>query len=285
MKPVRFKTLTLLKRSIVTIFLLSVAVSTYAQSTVKVNPTVCTISGTAVAQSSCGSNFLKQSGSNIGPSQSDYWYFFEIQSATDQPIDVAFNYVAATLSAASAVPYSLNPTICKSANAQAVVAINIRDTSAAAAFWSSTTESMVHRGGQEPGDCTYMSQVAWLNQAQEPTVLHLNTNTQYQVSLEVTQSISQWPGDNDFEFAWGIVDPTISWDTGTYPDATLILSDGVSNSMLSSASIEQMAQADLASALAAGTSDGPLPVWALGALGVILFGTAIRRLRQSSNSA
>jgi hypothetical protein len=282
---VRFKTITSLKRSILTVFLLSAAISTYAQGTVKVNPIVCTVSGTAFSESSCGSNFLKQSGSNTGTAQSDYWYFFEIQSATDEPINVSFNYVAATLTAASAVPYSLNPSFCQSADAQAVVAINIRDSSAAAAFWSSTTESKVYRGGNEPGDCSYMSQVAWLNQDQEPIILQLNTNTQYQVSLEVTQSISQWPGDNDFEFAWGIVDPTISWDKGTYPDATLILSDGVSNSMLSSASIAQMAQADLASASAAGATDGPLPIWALVAIGVVLSGTAIRRLRHSSTSA
>ena len=264
---------------------LAFATSVSAQGTLTLQPTTCYLDGAAAVQASCGIDFVQRHSLKISSSKEtearEFDYSFLIRSATTGPINVNIIYVASSLSAASAGSFPQNPSICKSVSATAAIHVSIAAVGVIGnPLLNANVQSHVQRGGPEPGNCTYESQVSWLNQAEETQPMQLMTNTEYRVSLVSNQTIAFIAGQSDFAFAWAFLDPTISADTTTYPDATVVLSDGVPNSTTSSDTIDQLSQADVAAALDTGGTDAPLPIWALGALGAGLIGTVVRRLRR-----
>jgi MYXO-CTERM domain-containing protein len=247
----------------------------------------CTIDAVSGLQGSCGSSFLQTSAtsavnSSISGATSSFFYYFSINSATTPTINVQVNYAANAIAVAVADPQLDMPVvICSRSSASSQAYISIQ--TGATIVWSDVIDSSVYRGGINRGDfnhCGTSSQGLWLNQAQQPVTIQLNTNTTYMVLLQTNQQI-ECGGPGTACLAWAYVDPQISVDPTAYPDATLSFSGGVSNATTPSATIDAMGQAFVqANVSAADSTDGPMPLWALGALGVGLLGVASRRLKR-----
>ncbi len=256
-------------------------------------PIACAINTEVGLQGQCGGHFLLTSASwmsnrNLSYTTSSYVYYFAINNAPNQIVNVQVNYVAHAIALAIADPgssLSNNPSACGDATAYSQANISIQQVyGPAGTVWSADTYSSATEGGLQ---CGSQSQGQWLNQPQQSITIPLSTSYTYIMILKSTQQIqcTNGSGQNDSGLAcaaWAYVDPQISVDAAVYPNATISFSQGVSNATTPSATIEALGQAFLAANTpVANSTDGPIPLWALGALAAGITGIASRRIRQA----